>query len=123
MATFFQSRPRLALLAFLAIASFYLITEHTAHVFGLLPYALLLLCPLLHVFMHGGHGEHGGHGGQGDHGERAEHGPGLAHNGYVAPADYTAHAGDAVHPPDSAHTSGRWIGGRVGNVDGNGGAS
>jgi len=50
-----------ALIAFLAIGGFYLATEHTAHLFGLLPYALLLACPLMHVFMHRGHGGHGGH--------------------------------------------------------------
>lgn len=55
-----RSRTGLALLAFLAIAAFYLVTEHTAHVFGVAPYLLLLLCPLLHLF-HGGHG--GGHSG------------------------------------------------------------
>jgi hypothetical protein len=55
-----RSRTGLALAAFVAIALFFLITEHTAHLFGLLPFALLLLCPLLHVFMHGGHGGHGG---------------------------------------------------------------
>ena len=63
---FFRSRTGLALLAFLAIAAFFLVTEHTAHVFGILPYALLLLCPLLHFFMHRGHGGHGGHGGSHD---------------------------------------------------------
>lgn len=47
-----------ALIAFLAIGGFYLVTEHTAHLFGLLPYALLLACPLMHMFMHGGHGGH-----------------------------------------------------------------
>lgn len=26
------------------------------------PYLLLLLCPLMHIFMHGSHGSHGGHG-------------------------------------------------------------
>jgi hypothetical protein len=46
-------------MAFLAIAAFYLLTEHTAHVFGALPYLLLLACPLMHVFMHGGHGGSG----------------------------------------------------------------
>lgn len=46
------------LLGFLAIAGFFLVTEHTAHVFGALPYLLLLACPLLHTFMHRGHGEH-----------------------------------------------------------------
>lgn len=56
-----RSRTGLALLAFLAIAGFFVVTEHTAHFFGVLPYLLLLLCPLLHLFMHGGHGKHGGH--------------------------------------------------------------
>lgn len=55
---FLKSRTGLVLMIFLAVAAFYLLAEHTAHVFGLLPYALLLLCPLLHFFMHGGHGEH-----------------------------------------------------------------
>lgn len=49
------------LLAFLAIAAFYLFTEHRAHLFGALPFLLLLACPLLHLFMHRGHGAHGGH--------------------------------------------------------------
>jgi len=59
MSAFLRSRTGVALLAFLAIAAFFLLTEHSAHVFGVLPYALLLLCPLLHVFMHnGGHSGH-----------------------------------------------------------------
>jgi hypothetical protein len=45
----------LAVCGFLAIAAFFLLTEHTAHVFGILPYLLLLACPLMH-FMHHGHG-------------------------------------------------------------------
>ena len=48
-----------ALLGFLAVAAFYLLTEHTAHVFGALPYLLLFACPLMHLFMHHGHGRHG----------------------------------------------------------------
>jgi hypothetical protein len=51
----------IALLVFLTIAAFFLITEHTAHLYGVLPYALFLLCPLMHLFMHGGHGGHGDH--------------------------------------------------------------
>jgi hypothetical protein len=45
-----------------AIAVFFLWEEHRAHLLGLLPYALLLLCPLVHVFMHRNHGQdsHGG---------------------------------------------------------------
>ena len=58
MSTFLRSRTGVVLVAFLVIAAFFLLTEHTAHVFGVLPYALLLLCPLLHVFMHHGHDGH-----------------------------------------------------------------
>ena len=43
---------------FLAIALFFLWEEHRAHIFGALPYVLLLLCPLVHLFMHRGHGSH-----------------------------------------------------------------
>lgn len=53
-------RTLLATAGFLLVAAFFLTTEHRAHLFGLLPYLLLLACPLLHVFMHGGHGA--GHG-------------------------------------------------------------
>ena len=52
----------LGLCLFLAIAAFFLWTEHRAHVMGALPYVLLLLCPLMHLFMHRKHsGHHGGH--------------------------------------------------------------
>jgi hypothetical protein len=54
------SRATIVLVVFLGIGVFFLITEHTAHVFGVLPYALLLLCPFLHFFMHGGHGHQQG---------------------------------------------------------------
>ena len=53
------SRNRLVLFVFLAIAAYFLWTEHRAHVVQFLPYVLLILCPLLHMF-HGGHGNHGG---------------------------------------------------------------
>ena len=44
---------------FVGIALFFLITEHRAHLFGVLPFLLLAACPLLHLFHHGGH-KHGG---------------------------------------------------------------
>ena len=44
-----------------AIAAFFLITEHAAHVFRFLPFLLILACPLMHIFGHGGHGHGGGH--------------------------------------------------------------
>ena len=46
-------------LGFLGVAGYFLITEHTAHVFGALPWLLIAACPLMHLFMH--HGHHGGH--------------------------------------------------------------
>ena len=35
------------------------VTEHRAHVLGAFIFLPLLLCPLMHMFMHGGHGGHG----------------------------------------------------------------
>jgi hypothetical protein len=68
------SRGRWALIAFLAIAGYFLIAEHKAHLTGWLAtywiWLVLLACPLLHLFMHGGHG-HGGDGSHG-HGKRGE---------------------------------------------------
>jgi hypothetical protein len=46
-------------LSVLLVGAFYLLREHWGHALGLLPYALLLACPLLHLFH--GHGGHGGH--------------------------------------------------------------
>lgn len=56
------SAANIALYVFLAIAAFYLIAEHRAHLLGWLPFLLILACPLLHIFMHGKHGGHGGRG-------------------------------------------------------------
>jgi hypothetical protein len=49
-----------ALYVFLGIIAFFLIAEHLAHLIPFLPWLFLLLCPLMHFFMHGGHGGHGG---------------------------------------------------------------
>lgn len=52
------------LVGFLLIAGYFLVTEHRAHLGGALnylPFLLLLACPLMHVFMHHGHGSHGQH--------------------------------------------------------------
>jgi len=59
---FWGSKAGLVTIAFLAIITFLLLSEHRAHALGLLPFLLLLVCPLLHIFMHGGHGGHAGHG-------------------------------------------------------------
>lgn len=65
--SWWRSRSGLVFLGFAAIAGFFLWEEHKAHILGALPYALLLLCPLMHLF-HGGHGDHGGD----QHGNRGE---------------------------------------------------
>ena len=53
--SFWGSRYAIGLIAFGAIAAYFLSSEHRAHFFGSLPYLLLLACPLMHVFMHRGH--------------------------------------------------------------------
>lgn len=50
-----KRRATWAAYLFLAIAAFFLWTEHRAHVLGVLPYAIALACPIIHLFMHRGH--------------------------------------------------------------------
>ena len=57
---FWGSRYSAGLLVLGAIALYFLLTEHRAHLFFALPFLLLLACPLMHIFMHHGHGGHGG---------------------------------------------------------------
>ena len=49
---------RVVLYAFLAVLGFFLVTEHRAHVFGILPYLLLFACPLFHLLLHRRHVGH-----------------------------------------------------------------
>ena len=59
---FWRSRYAIGLIFFGAIAAYFLLSEHRVHFLGALPLLLLLSCPLMHVFMHHGHGSHaGGH--------------------------------------------------------------
>ena len=51
-----HSRFRWVFWGFMAVGAFFVLTEHTAHVLGILPYLLVLACPLMHLFMHHGHG-------------------------------------------------------------------
>ena len=48
------TRSRVAIVACLAIAVF-LVTEHGAHLLGVLPYLLLLACPVMHLLHRGRH--------------------------------------------------------------------
>jgi len=55
----FRSKTSWALIGFSAVAVFFLLTEHRAHLLGFLPYLIVLACPLMHLFHHRGHGSHG----------------------------------------------------------------
>lgn len=46
----------MTLTAIAAAAAFWLLQDHWGHVLGAAPYLLFLACPLMHLFMHGGHG-------------------------------------------------------------------
>ena len=65
---FWRSRYAIGLLVMGAIATYFLLSEHRAHFLGALPLLLLLSCPLMHVFMHHGHGGHGSGGHAHHHG-------------------------------------------------------
>lgn len=52
---FWSTRYGIGCLVIGAGAAYFLLTEHLAHTISALPYLLLLACPLMHVFMHGGH--------------------------------------------------------------------
>lgn len=45
--------------ALLSAIAFWVLENHWQHALGILPYALFLTCPFMHLFMH--HGHHGHH--------------------------------------------------------------
>ena len=53
-----RTRSGIAVIGFALVAAFYVLREHYDHALGALPYLLLLACPLMHLFMHHGHGGH-----------------------------------------------------------------
>lgn len=55
----YRQRMRWGFGVFAVIAFFFLWQEHRAHLLGALPWLLLLACPFVHFFMHGGHHSHG----------------------------------------------------------------
>lgn len=66
----YRHRAAIAAAVFVGAAAYLLWSEHRPHVLGVLPYLLLLACPLMHVFMHGGHGHDHGHRHDGDAGRK-----------------------------------------------------
>jgi len=63
--SFWLSPQGIAAMASIAAVSYFLLMEHWVHKIQYLPFLILLLCPLMHIFMHGGHGKH-------DHGSSDE---------------------------------------------------
>jgi DUF2933 family protein len=55
------SRTGIATCVAVSVLAFLIATGHSAHLMGMLPYLLLLACPLMHVFLHGGRGHHHHH--------------------------------------------------------------
>lgn len=55
---FWKSKFGVAFIMLALVALFYLIREHWNHIGGGWLYLLLLMCPLMHLFGHGGHGGH-----------------------------------------------------------------
>ena len=64
---FWLTNNGIAAVLLVCVAIYFLLMEHSEHIFPFLPYLILLLCPLMHVFMHGGHGKEETH-----HGESKE---------------------------------------------------
>ena len=61
-----SARAKWAFAVFAIIGGYFLFAEHRAHVLPYVPWLILLACPLMHFFMHGGHDGHGGHHGSDD---------------------------------------------------------
>ena len=79
-----SSRSKWIFIGFLAVGGFFLFTEHRAHLYGALPFLLILACPLMHLFH--GHGNHGG-----------------SHQGH----DSTGNDGQSANKPTQVHDHGR----------------
>ncbi len=69
--SFWRTRYGIGLLVLGAVAAYFLLTEHLAHVAQFWPFSFLLACPLMHIFMHHGHGHSHGHS---QHGQRGDDG-------------------------------------------------
>ncbi|WP_304638980.1 DUF2933 domain-containing protein [Pseudomonas sp.] len=62
---YWTSLHGLATLALIGAAVYFIFVEHGEHVLPYLPFMIILLCPLMHIFMHKGHRGHD-HGSPGD---------------------------------------------------------
>ena len=60
-----KSFSLMLLLAIASAAAFWLLRDHWGHALGFAPYLLFFSCPLMHLFMHHGHGHGGAQSGHG----------------------------------------------------------
>ncbi len=67
--SFWLTSQGFAAITFIGAVLYFLLVEHRAHLIGWLPFLIILACPLIHVFMHRGHG-HGGHSTNGKEGDK-----------------------------------------------------
>jgi hypothetical protein len=65
-------RMKQVFVLFAIIGGFFIVAEHRAHLIPYLPWLFLAACPLMHVFMHHGHGGHD-HRGTGESDGRSDH--------------------------------------------------
>lgn len=66
MFTCFKTYRGWSVLGLAVLAGGYLAVWHGAHVAAALPFLVILACPLMHLFMHGGHGARNRHGARRD---------------------------------------------------------
>ena len=75
-------RMKQVFVLFAILGGFFIVAEHRAHLIPYLPWLFLAACPLMHVFMHHGHGGHQ-HRGSGD--EPGRHRKPASCPGSIAP--------------------------------------
>lgn len=72
--SFLKTKTGIVFIGFMLIAGYQLVVEHGAHLAPYAPWLILLACPLMHLFMHHGHGGYG-HGDR-NHRDEEAHAPG-----------------------------------------------
>lgn len=71
--SFWMTPKGFAAMGLVASVTYFLLMEHRQHLFQYLPFLIILLCPLMHIFMHGSHGGHDDHAGHGEPGDDSDH--------------------------------------------------
>lgn len=59
--SFWLTTNGLAAITLIGAVAYFLLAEHRAHLAQWLPWLILALCPLMHIFMHRGHGHNDSH--------------------------------------------------------------